>query len=277
MLHPLLTNTQLKETPYKRPQIRRALHALISDAHRREISSTTKRLVERNLKASWCTELDDDASSPISPASGSSRSSHDVLKQKSLITPLMQSHGTLLSLPAGGLGLGTASNIVTSGMAICSPVDRTASPTSLSGVPQHLFEQDPGRRGSTLSVNSVAAASVPAHRTASKTKSTSHLRTDYSSGTARLSASVGPASSIPVSTVQAQDLPRPASAGGTKRVPPAIPQRKKQVPAIQTDALLTRKRSNSAYDSSHRTFIDDNPFASPIDGLRGQLGDLKAR
>ncbi|CDW97500.1 hypothetical protein [Sporisorium scitamineum] len=58
VLHPLLTNTQLCTYPYKRPQIRRLLKGLIAHGHLNDISSTTKRLVERCLRAEWCVELD---------------------------------------------------------------------------------------------------------------------------------------------------------------------------------------------------------------------------
>ncbi|KAN0060996.1 pre-rRNA processing [Thecaphora frezii] len=58
VLHPLLTNTQLCTYPYKRPQIRRLLIGLVSHGHLREIGATTRRLVERCLRAEWCVELD---------------------------------------------------------------------------------------------------------------------------------------------------------------------------------------------------------------------------
>lgn len=58
VLHPLLTNTQLCTYPYKRPQIRRLLDGLLSHGHLRDISPTTRRLVERCLRAEWCVELD---------------------------------------------------------------------------------------------------------------------------------------------------------------------------------------------------------------------------
>ncbi|KAJ1034612.1 hypothetical protein NDA18_001468 [Ustilago nuda] len=58
VLHPLLTNTQLCTYPYKRPQIRRLLDALLAHAHLRDISPTTRRLVDRCLRAEWCVELD---------------------------------------------------------------------------------------------------------------------------------------------------------------------------------------------------------------------------
>ncbi|EPQ28362.1 uncharacterized protein PFL1_04189 [Pseudozyma flocculosa PF-1] len=58
VLHPLLTNTQLCTYPYKRPQIRRLLVGLISHGHFKDVSATTRRLVERCLRAEWCVELD---------------------------------------------------------------------------------------------------------------------------------------------------------------------------------------------------------------------------
>ncbi|KAJ1300973.1 hypothetical protein OPQ81_003397 [Rhizoctonia solani] len=48
VLHPLLTNTQLKDTPYKRSELRQTLLALISHADIREVNPTTRRLVERD-------------------------------------------------------------------------------------------------------------------------------------------------------------------------------------------------------------------------------------
>jgi hypothetical protein len=54
VLHPLLTRTQLRSLPYKRTQIVRALESLIANQEIREVSSTTKRLVERCLHGEWC-------------------------------------------------------------------------------------------------------------------------------------------------------------------------------------------------------------------------------
>ncbi|UZJ54802.1 hypothetical protein CBS101457_004122 [Exobasidium rhododendri] len=59
VLHPLLTNTQLLTYSYKRDQIRQLLVGLTSNAHLRDISSTTKRLVDRCLNAQWCVDLED--------------------------------------------------------------------------------------------------------------------------------------------------------------------------------------------------------------------------
>jgi Protein of unknown function (DUF2013) len=53
VLHPLLTKTQLRSLPYKRTQIVRALESLIANQEIREVSSTTKRLVQRCLNGEW--------------------------------------------------------------------------------------------------------------------------------------------------------------------------------------------------------------------------------
>jgi hypothetical protein len=54
VLNPLLTKTQLRSLPYKRTQIVRALESLIANQEIREVSSTTKRLVQRCLNGEWC-------------------------------------------------------------------------------------------------------------------------------------------------------------------------------------------------------------------------------
>lgn len=57
VLHPLLTHTQLRSTPYKRQQILRMLESLVAHADIRDVSPTTKRLVERCLGGAWAVQL----------------------------------------------------------------------------------------------------------------------------------------------------------------------------------------------------------------------------
>ncbi|KAJ7231964.1 hypothetical protein C8J57DRAFT_1439811 [Mycena rebaudengoi] len=57
VLHPLLTKTQLREIPYKRPQIVIALESLTGNSGIRDVSSTTQRLVDRCLSGDWCVHL----------------------------------------------------------------------------------------------------------------------------------------------------------------------------------------------------------------------------
>jgi len=56
VLDPLLTKTQLRSLPYKRSQIVYALESLTANQEIREVSSTTKRLVERCLRGEWCVQ-----------------------------------------------------------------------------------------------------------------------------------------------------------------------------------------------------------------------------
>lgn len=68
VLHPLLTNTQLRDVPYKRLNILRVLESLISQADIRNVSATTKRLVERCLSATWAVEARKERDTAMSSA-----------------------------------------------------------------------------------------------------------------------------------------------------------------------------------------------------------------
>ena len=57
MLHPLLTKTQLRDIPYKRPQVLVTLESLLGNSKIREVNPTTKRLVDRCLSGDWCVQL----------------------------------------------------------------------------------------------------------------------------------------------------------------------------------------------------------------------------
>lgn len=57
VLHPLLTKTQLRDVPYKRPQIVYALESLVANSRVRDVNPITKRLVERCLGGDWCVNL----------------------------------------------------------------------------------------------------------------------------------------------------------------------------------------------------------------------------
>ncbi|KAH9473657.1 hypothetical protein MJO29_000724 [Puccinia striiformis f. sp. tritici] len=58
VLHPLLTQTQLRSYHYKREEVRHVLLSHIKYAHLQDINATTKRLVERNLHSDWCLDLE---------------------------------------------------------------------------------------------------------------------------------------------------------------------------------------------------------------------------
>lgn len=147
VLHPLLTNTQLKTIPYKHRQIRHALQSLTSLApHRNVASATTRRLVDRNLNAAWCLALDkEDVESTLLSASP--------IEADSPLQPPMSGTSKPLQL---------------------------ASPTSGMHASSLVFNLTRGaedRRGSVFSVDSVAGASAArsAHRKSSSLSSTSTM------------------------------------------------------------------------------------------------------
>ncbi|KAG8898101.1 hypothetical protein FRB99_007674 [Tulasnella sp. 403] len=82
VLHPLLTNTQLRSHPYKRLQIRNVLDSLTAHANIRDVSSTTRRLVDRCLRGAWCKALDAELES-LSMKRGETQSEDSRLKPKS--------------------------------------------------------------------------------------------------------------------------------------------------------------------------------------------------
>ncbi|KAJ3872182.1 hypothetical protein F5051DRAFT_382572 [Lentinula edodes] len=57
VLHPLLTKTQLRAIPYKRPQILYMLESLIRTSNVRDVNPITMRLVQRCLGGEWCVGL----------------------------------------------------------------------------------------------------------------------------------------------------------------------------------------------------------------------------
>ncbi|RPD60621.1 hypothetical protein L226DRAFT_545118 [Lentinus tigrinus ALCF2SS1-7] len=57
VLHPLLTKTQLRNMPYKRPQIVQTLESLIENETIRDVDPTTKRLVTRCMSGDWCVQF----------------------------------------------------------------------------------------------------------------------------------------------------------------------------------------------------------------------------
>ncbi|KAH9823971.1 hypothetical protein DFH28DRAFT_1117746 [Melampsora americana] len=96
VLHPLLTSTQLRTFHYKRREIRHVLLSHIKYEHLREVNLTTKRLVERNLRADWCLELEK-ANDPGTEMSSLSRP-HQVFRSASNETLASQASGSVGSV-----------------------------------------------------------------------------------------------------------------------------------------------------------------------------------
>lgn len=79
VLHPLLTKTQLRNIPYKRPQLAYALESLLGNSRIRDVSPTTKRLVERCLSVDWCVQYRKSRDNDPGRASPTSESSSTLL------------------------------------------------------------------------------------------------------------------------------------------------------------------------------------------------------
>ncbi|KAK7019963.1 DUF2013 domain-containing protein [Favolaschia claudopus] len=104
VFHPLLTKTQLRDVPYKRPQIVFALESLTGNSDIRDVSSTTRRLVDRCLGGDWCVQLRKQsatAGNPADPTSdddtrrGSGSSEASARAQSKLSTPSMTASAQL--------------------------------------------------------------------------------------------------------------------------------------------------------------------------------------
>jgi len=103
VLHPLLTKTQLRDIPYKRPQIVFALESLTGNSGIRDVSPATRRLVDRCLSGDWCVQLRKTSSTanPSDPTSdddtrrGSGSSEASARAQSKLSTPSMSASAQL--------------------------------------------------------------------------------------------------------------------------------------------------------------------------------------
>jgi hypothetical protein len=99
VLYPLLSHTQLRHDPYKRPQIRAVLQSLIANEHFREVGATTKRLVERCLADSQATRQARSASHPPQVATAPVRKmTHPPGGDPQLLSPVAASPASQLSL-----------------------------------------------------------------------------------------------------------------------------------------------------------------------------------
>lgn len=155
VLHPLLTNTQLCTYPYKRPQIRRLLNGLVAHGHLRDISATTKRLVDRCLRAEWCVELDrldgSERVAKVEPIGGGE--THVKTMQPGVTTEGLPMLATKIKENSNSVQATADSLAITTEDEVASPISisTTLSPTSTDSV----FDSVPERSHSgSLSVPS---------------------------------------------------------------------------------------------------------------------------
>lgn len=211
VLHPLLTNTQLRIVPYKRAELRRQLREMVTESYRSKINATTKRLVERNLQAPWSQELEaiDMVSSPLSPPSPTI-SVHSAVAAASP-DPLEQS---LPDLRASSADKGRIHHKSSKSESAASRSEEAVLAIENIKLNRHFTrdEDEISRRGSTMSTNSLASQHSVAVAASSPPCAPRPWESDDQLSPVGIS------------------IPRPASAGSShsqtqlkKRKPPPIP------------------------------------------------------
>ncbi|KAL0946291.1 hypothetical protein HGRIS_012540 [Hohenbuehelia grisea] len=258
VLHPLLCKTQLKSTPYKRPQIVRCLESLISNPNIREINATTKRLVERCLSGDWCVQLR--RATPPSPSPLPSEFSRASSPGNASVVSTTKAHSSHLVVPLNG-GLPKARTLKAAksveNMHASTSTHRqrrkpphpsprgletlrrpsNASTISLTGVATAMAPSAPSSavpdRGSTLKADGPSSARHQSHHHSpvpgsEKNEPRSHLSIDsldsLSPPTPIVSAASLPSSPIPIDAAPKQRRAAPPPPAPPKRrKPPAIP------------------------------------------------------
>lgn len=229
VMHPLLTKTQMRDVPYKRPQIVIALESLIQNGNIRDINPTTKRLVERCLGGDWCVQL--------------RRTSHekDVLKRQGDFRHSSPSHDIIASTTQDNVSSraptspdvehDSASKALGSkpkAMKHCRSVESIHNPTS-PRLPSPRSEKTTYMRSSMDSTTSLAAATT----TTSKRREKASSVDDVTSAVALhpeksvLVPQYRPTSSsslnLPTATSVNHKVRRPAPAPPKRRKPPPVP------------------------------------------------------
>ncbi|KAJ7216404.1 hypothetical protein GGX14DRAFT_604625 [Mycena pura] len=253
VLHPLLTKTQMRDIPYKRPQIMFALESLTKNSSIRDINPTTRRLVERCLSGDWCVQLrktssaaihsadpaaDDDVQSRRSDASGNtSRDTHSQLTAPSMAASVQLSR-TLSGKPRTLKSSKSVEFIKGSSAAQPSALDAMRRPSNASSLNLVAGATLPAplpspTRKSTANPGPGDGASAERHRA----PSISHSRSD----SALLSPSAtGQGQGQGQAPPQRRSAPPPPK----RRKPPAIPVAKTtsgpMITTIRTSSPLTK-------------------------------------
>ncbi|KAG9082435.1 hypothetical protein FS749_006846 [Ceratobasidium sp. UAMH 11750] len=252
VLHPLVTNTQLKVNPYKRPELRQTLISLISHSNIRDVNPTTRRLVERCLSAEWCKALGslDSMLGPGGRSISAKASSADllagltvgpdhVLHRSASAEPVIRSLDRLkLAEPGPGSTNGSTSSLT----------DVAGAPPPLKPVPpiRHPRKQntDPSASTPPLSPSrssTYSSASEPASQRAGHAHAT-HDKPMILKG------------ADPIGRIVAQGAGerRKAPSPPTRRKPPAVPIR---VPQVEVGhggtTIMTIASSSSGKVTAH--------------------------
>ncbi|KAG1872950.1 hypothetical protein DFJ58DRAFT_406806 [Suillus subalutaceus] len=226
VMHPLLTKTQMRDVPYKRPQIVLALESLIQNGNIRDINPTTKRLVERCLGGEWCMQL--------------RRTSHDkeTLKRQGDFRHSSPSHDIIASTRQDTVSSraptspdvehDSASKALSSKPKVikhCRSVESVHNPTS-PRLPPPRSVKTTYMRSSPDSVTSLAAATIAASRRREKASSaddvTSAVALHPEKGVLVQQPRPPSSSSLNLPTVN-HKVRRPAPAPPKRRKPPPVP------------------------------------------------------
>ncbi|KAJ7230857.1 hypothetical protein B0H12DRAFT_1192857 [Mycena haematopus] len=268
VLHPLLTKTQLRDIPYKRPQIVYTLESLTRNSGIREVSSTTRRLVDRCLSGDWCVQLRKTSNSTARSADptsdddtrrGSGSSEASARAHSKLATPSMSASAQLERSASGKTRTLKSSKSVE----FLKGHSETPQPASRSAL-----ETTMRRPSNASSINLVAAATAPSHTILSPTRKGSadsnpvdgsyadRHRTHHSNHVGGLSpptsyvvpativashstSSLPPAPSSPPASIQFHV--QPASPQRRSAPPPPPPKRRKPpaIPVARTNGGAT--------------------------------------
>ncbi|KAJ7050443.1 hypothetical protein C8F01DRAFT_1068001 [Mycena amicta] len=239
VLHPLLTKTQLKDVPYKRPQIVLALESLTGNARIRDVSATTKRLVERCLSGEWCVQLratrrhadptsDDERRSEGSAGtngrSGMNTPSNSMAARVQLERSASNKGRTLKSSKSMEFIKGSSAGPRRASNASSLNLVASASLGSGSGLPSPTSPLSPTRKGSAD-----AALQGNGHRTVSNP----HSRAPHAHAQTML---VPPVPTLP----HAHQTAAPPPPTTKRRKPPAVPTTTKNVPLGGTTITTIR-------------------------------------
>ncbi|KAI0049544.1 hypothetical protein FA95DRAFT_1489146 [Auriscalpium vulgare] len=231
VLHPLLTKTQLRNYPYKRPQILRALEQLVEHAAIRDLDATTQRLVERCLGGEWCVHLRDKAkpSSGVTAEGRIERTASPNIAHENIPATLTSATGVMVN------------------RAVLNRQRSLKGSRSAENLRGGTGPQKPPARGieqlrhptneSTSSLPGVAVATADTSRVATikrqeRDRASSHPPNVNTSATQNLPPHAHPA--LPLlgpGGVTRKKVPPPVPAR-SRRSPPAPPQKRRKPPAV---------------------------------------------
>ncbi|KAF8909624.1 hypothetical protein CPB84DRAFT_1765012 [Gymnopilus junonius] len=258
VLHPLLTKTQIKDVPYKRPQILVALESMIANSKIREVNPTTKRLVERCLSGEWCVSLREvrkksefRVGSPSKPMSMAASQHFETAGSNKVMKSLK--HSKSVENLSGRLEVPKQPPR--------SPLDQLRRPSnaSVTSLPEAMasalkLSAPPSKKRSTSATEPANAHSPSRHNSLDSSEQPLH----------HFNHTQAPASSPRVPHLSTTSLPPTNNSSTTqprRRPPPAPPKRRKPpaIPIGVTDSGVTmtsiRSSEPSPLSKSHKPQI----------------------